>query len=815
MRFFRQNYICSIDIPRSIAHIPYMSSVQDIRRLFRIQPRVLRPVSAPGLSSAGPLVLVVPSKTAAGELGGLIAVEKITVDRRLDPHTFALARRCDGPWPELMVRGSSVEAFALKCNRDGLFAKAASAAGLRYARQAAADLLASPRAPLPAFVLHDWPKMEIRAVMVDASRTCVESVGYLKGLVDRLAAYRCNMLQVYFEERLAFARHPKLAHPMAYALTQMNELGRYANARGVELVGQFATFGHCQGFLSVPEYRKLGDGDQIYQLNPLDGNAKRMLRDMLEEWDAANHSAYVHAAFDEAPYFGNSAQTRKYIETHGVERFMAAHLVFLHDILAGQGKRMMVWGDMLKHYPGVLRLIPRDIIIVEWGYDAVGAAHRDAIAMFQRKGFEVLVAPAASRSAQIHFPARGQIVHNIPDFLRLGAEMGVKGALICQWEALSRFARWSEPGFALGCRLAWEGRTERIVAKREAICQELFDHDGAAVDKVFASLSPDLLIKRFQRRHFDPAETVKRYHLDTHEICPTDPLIYLRYGASGWARRVAARYEQGAAAALATFTGDSISDRMMRFAAKACLFIGYKRTKVNDAGVLIRHAARAFAAGDGERCCEQLAAAIEPVEQLGGLAAEVQRAAKGVWRIDRRGDDPTFPWMYGHRYVMAAKGCARFAREIRRCIQSVRSGHRFTLTDAITGRVVYCFRIGLRAESGINIVDLKVHLSSDGRRWRFDRRIEAFQPAGAEYDYLWAPLEPAAQFIKVEVTRTQAAWTPKDLAIYVYRPLGPAEPRDGGGQEMIDTEEYRLVRCPKARYRRTSSAKTEGVFTQG
>jgi len=788
-------------------------SLTSVRQLLSIHPRRLRATAGRPLSPASGLVLLVARKTDAAALADHPRIRSVVVRRRLAEHSLAAVRRPDAARPDLAVRDDSPEAFCIRCDHRGLFARANSAAGLRHARRVVAELLAARRQTLPPFVLQDAPAMEIRAVMVDVSRSCVEKLSYLRGLIDRLAAYRCNQLQLYFEERLAFTKHPQLAHPMAFTLDQMDSLGRYAKARGVDLVPQFATFGHCQGFLQVPAYRKLADGDQIYQLDPLHRGARRMLADMFADWASVAHSPYFHAAFDEAPYFGNTPRTRQFIRAHGVEGFMAHHLNWIHRKLADLGFRTMIWGDMLKHYPKTLDLIGKDLIIVEWHYDRIAPEHERAIRMYRSKGFEVMVAPAASRSAQIHFPQRSQITRNIPDFIRLGLKMGVKGVLTCQWECLPRFSRWSEPGFALACRLAWEGRTGDLRAKREAVCGELLRRDGATTDRVLEHLSPDLLSKRFRRLHSDRDVKVKTYHLDNHEIYATDPLIYLRYGASAWSKRVAARYAKGADLALTTFTGDGPVDRLMRFSAKGCLFIGYKRTKINEAGRWIRKAAAAHATGDRRRCAELLKAALSPVEQLGDLAAELARTAKRVWSLERRGDDPTFEWMYGKRFGMAARGCARLAREIRRCLQSVLRGGGFTLTEYIAGRDVYRFRIGLRAKTGINIVNLNVHLSEDRKTWRYDRRIGSFQPAGSEYDYLWMPIEPIARFIKVDVTRTQAAWTPKDLEIAVYRPPAPTESRRRG-VEVIDTEEYYLVRRDDVDYRRISCTKTSAVFAR-
>ena len=63
-------------------------------------------------------------------------------------------------------------------------------------------------------------------------------------------------------------------------------------------------------------------------------------------------------------------------------------------LLKARGKRMMMWGDMLLHYPEAIDLIPNDTIIMDWHY---GPQHDyPSIAQFRDKGFEVFVVPALS-----------------------------------------------------------------------------------------------------------------------------------------------------------------------------------------------------------------------------------------------------------------------------------------------------------------------------------------------------------------------------------------------------------------------------------
>ncbi|NLF30362.1 MAG: family 20 glycosylhydrolase [Planctomycetes bacterium] len=786
--------------------------LENVRRLLPIDPASLRRLEGKGLPAGRPLTLVGPSETAAAWLGGLPRVAGVKAGTIGGPCDVVLAADVDAPPPPAELDAAGDEAFALRCDARGLALAAGGEAGLRYACDAARRLLSGARAALPALSLEDRPAMARRAVMIDISRSHVLKSDYIEGLIDRLAESRCNMLLVYFEERFTLRRHPKLAHPLGLTTDDMDRLGRYARARGIDLVPAMATFGHCQGYLREPSYRHLADGDQIYQFNPLHPGTRELIADLLNDWASVAHSPYVHLGFDEAPYYGNLPETRDFIAAHGIERFMADHLVFMHDLLAARGLRAMVWGDMLKLHPGILGLIPNDIIVVEWNYGPIGEKDRQAIGRLHERGFDVMVAPAASSSAQYGFPRYAQVTGNIPDYLDLGVREGVLGTIICQWEGLPRFTRLSEPGLALGCRLAWEGRDFKDPAKRRAAYERACGRPGEAVEPVFQTLSPDLLLERFGRLHRNRDEPFKRYHLDTHELFATDPLLYLRGdGASDWALRVAARYERGSDEATAVFDADTAIDRTVRFAGRSCLYLGWKRTKINAAGDAMRQARQAYVRGDRDGCIEALGAALRPLGDLKALADELDRSAMAVWSLERPLADPSFDWVHGPRYTMARRGAERLGRDIDRCIASVRAGGPFTLDGDLAAREVLCFRMHLRPPGDINILNLDIH-TPDGDGWHWDRRIQAFQPAGSWYDYLWMPTGALPDRLRVVKTRTQAPWDFDDLDILLFGLRGLDEPAPADDAGRIANEEYDLVRRSGKAYVRREPAGMEALY---
>src|SRR5690606_38528252 len=98
---------------------------------------------------------------------------------------------------------------------------------------------------LPCLELEDWPDFAQRGVMLDISRDKVPSLGTLRELVDSLARWKVNQVQLYMEHTFAYPGHDlvwKDASPLTGA--EIRELDAWCAARHVELVPNQNSFGH-------------------------------------------------------------------------------------------------------------------------------------------------------------------------------------------------------------------------------------------------------------------------------------------------------------------------------------------------------------------------------------------------------------------------------------------------------------------------------------------------------------------------------------------------------------------------------------------
>ena len=134
--------------------------------------------------------------------------------------------------------------------------EAADAAGAFYGRTTLAQLARVHDGRLPVGTVRDWPDLSERGVMLDISRDKVPTMETLFALVDRLAEWKVNQVQLYSEHTFAYADHEVVwrdASPMT--AEEIDALDAYCADRHIELVPNQNCLGHMNRWLLHDEYR--------------------------------------------------------------------------------------------------------------------------------------------------------------------------------------------------------------------------------------------------------------------------------------------------------------------------------------------------------------------------------------------------------------------------------------------------------------------------------------------------------------------------------------------------------------------------------
>ena len=270
-----------------------------------------------------------------------------------------------GRTPSLPAQG-----YRLSIAPDGPTLEAADDAGEWYGRATLAQLTRVHGGRLPVGVVEDWPDLAVRGVMLDVSRDKVPTLATVKDLVDRLASWKVNQLQLYFEHTFAYSGHEEVWRDASpFTAQEIRDLDRYCLARHVELVPNQNCLGHWERWLRHDRYRHLalrpegweqrGRHREPTTVDPANPETLALVRGLLAELLANCSSGRVHVGLDE-PWELPRDRLEDYLRW--VEQ--------LRRLPELDGREMLIWGDILDARPEAVRRLPDGVTVCDWWYEA-------------------------------------------------------------------------------------------------------------------------------------------------------------------------------------------------------------------------------------------------------------------------------------------------------------------------------------------------------------------------------------------------------------------------------------------------------------
>jgi hypothetical protein len=372
----------------------------------------------------------------------------------LDAPTFAELVKRNGV---TVPADLSAEGYVLIATQDQIIVGGKTEAGTFYGLQTLKQLVRGEGAKtfIPAVRIIDWPTMRWRGVSDDISRGPVPTVDYIKRQIRTEAFFKLNMHSFYMEHTFASESHP-LIGPEGGSLTtaEIRELVAYARRHHVELVPEQQTFGHLHKALRLEKYAELGETPYGDVLSPQQPGTYKLIADWYKELNELFPGQFFHIGEDETFELGQG-QSREQAQTKGVGAVYFEHLNRVRDLLKPYNRKLMFWGDIALNHPDLIGNIPKDMIVMNWQYDA-----RDdfwsSIKPFQDAGLQQFVCPGAQTWNQI-FPNTEAAAKNIINFVRDGQKAGAIGTLNTTWdddgEALFEMAWYP---IALGAAASWQ-----------------------------------------------------------------------------------------------------------------------------------------------------------------------------------------------------------------------------------------------------------------------------------------------------------------------------------------------------------------------
>jgi hypothetical protein len=366
------------------------------------------------------------------------------------------------------------ESYALDIRADEMVCAARDPAGVFYGLQTLCQLVRANRqgSALPCVQVRDWPSLRWRCFQDDMTRGPSSTLDTLRFEASLGAYLKLNLMTYYMEYQFAFRKHPEIG-PTNGSLTpeELTALVDHAKPLHMEVLGNQQSFGHFGRILARPHYAHLRETPEV--LTPAREETYQFLDDLYSEVCPRVPFPWFNVCCDETEGLG-SGPAKELVASIGVGGVYVRHLMRIHDLLRDKyQKRMMMWGDIILQHPDHLDEIPKDTIMLTWGYDA-RANFEDQIMPFSRSGYEFFVCPGVSDWNRI-LPDFGVAITNIQNFVRDGARHGAIGMINTDWqddgEAL-KAVKWHADAWAAEC--AWNASTTSIDAFNRRIGGVLF-----------------------------------------------------------------------------------------------------------------------------------------------------------------------------------------------------------------------------------------------------------------------------------------------------------------------------------------------------
>ncbi len=386
------------------------------------------------------------------------------------------------------------QGYELEIGVAAITVSASDAAGVFYAAMVLRQLRRLTGGSLPAGRIVDHPDFPVRGVMLDISRDKVPTMPALFALIDRLAEWRINHLELYTEHTFAYRSHAAVwqaASPMT--AEEIRCLDAYCKTRCVALVPNQNSFGHLERWLQVEAYRPLAecpDGGFLFpwskipcphpfSLCPTDPRSVDFLRGLYAELLPNFTAPLFNVGCDETWDVG-CGRSREKADRIGCGRVYFDFLIEIYKLVSAQKRTMIFWGDIILQHPEWVSELPKDVIALEWGYEADHpyASHGEK---FAAAGLSFFVCPGTSAWNSL----AGRMTNaraNLMAAAEHGRRHGASGYLITDWGDNGHWQTLpvSFPGFMYGAAVSWCLDANRELKLADALDHHVFQ-DAAGV----------------------------------------------------------------------------------------------------------------------------------------------------------------------------------------------------------------------------------------------------------------------------------------------------------------------------------------------
>jgi len=427
-----------------------------------------------------------------------------------------------------------MEAYRLIVKSNKITITACSNRGFLYGTATLIQLFKISRGEIGCVDIDDEPSYANRGYMLDVSRGRVPTMDSLKILVDRLALYKINQLQLYMENCLRLDGFEEIwSQTDPFTPEEILELDCYCNIRGIELVPCIATFGHLYDLLrsdSFGKYREIDDGIgepfswynrmRYHIINASDPESISLITKILDQCMPLFRSNKINICCDETFDLGKG-KSASITQKMGYAEIYLSYVNRLVEYLQNKGKEVMIWGDVIQNHSQHLEKLNTQVTCLNWYYDY--GAKEESVKIFFDKGLKQYVCPSVSGHSRLVNDYDLSFT-NIREMAKFGNQYHADGLLNTEW---GDFGHINMPSLSIPCMIygaaqAWNAEDDRDFSTiDQAISLVEYGDQGGNLVGLLRELSHQDIIIFDDLVHFRDFKVYNQKHFEL-EMCLYD-----------------------------------------------------------------------------------------------------------------------------------------------------------------------------------------------------------------------------------------------------------------------------------------------------
>ena len=329
----------------------------------------------------------------------------------------------------------------------------------------------------------DKPDLEVRGYYFDITRGRIPTLKTLKELVDTLAYYKINMLQLYVEHVFPFKEYDGIYQRTGYITPdELKEIDAYCHENFIDFVPSLSCFGHLYELLESEKYKHLCEltNDEHkthfwqrrmahHTIDVSNPQSIEVIKSLIDQFMPCFTSKYFNICCDETFDLGkgkNQGKDPAILYTEFVKQIV--------EYVRSKGKTPMMWGDVIEH----IDPLGDDIIFLSWGYSPNVTPEK--INMLAEAKKTQIVCPGVNGWTTLCERVK-ESVPNITKMAQYALDAGAKGMMNTNWGDYGHIAplECCMYGTIFGCAKAWNVTSE-YESFDDAIDFLYYGYQGAA-----------------------------------------------------------------------------------------------------------------------------------------------------------------------------------------------------------------------------------------------------------------------------------------------------------------------------------------------